>query len=110
MVFPIVWLMTVPCVVDHCEPGPADPYGDHPPAVLSSSDETCWLAQSTRGEDDRVETERWNIYFPPEVALDANDVVHVAGATYQLWGNPWKVIDPLTAAPTHIEATAVRRI
>jgi hypothetical protein len=110
MVFPIVWLMTMPCVVDHTEPGDPDEYGDHPPAVSSSSDERCWVSQSRRGEEEGIEFERWNIYFPPEVTVDANDMVTVNGELYHVLGAPWKVVDPLTALPTHIEATAVRRV
>jgi hypothetical protein len=111
MVFPVQWLMQVPCVVDHTDPGPVDEYGDHPPATLTTTNERCWLAQTLRGEEESVvETERWNLYLPPEVVVDANDVVHIAGDAYQVLGNPWRVVDPLTTWPTHIEATVIRRI
>jgi hypothetical protein len=106
----ITQMMTIPCQVDHTEPGPADAYGDHPPAVISSTNEHCWLAQSTRGEENQVEWERWNIYFPPTVVLDANDAVHIYGVTYYVLGNPWTVHDPLTVRPSHIEAMVIRRI
>lgn len=107
---PINTLMTIPCVVDHCDPGPVDEYGNHPNSVVTSTDERCWLAQSARGEEDFVETERWNIYLPPTVTLDANDVIHVMGGDFYVLGAPWKVLDPLTTMPTHIEATVIRRI
>jgi hypothetical protein len=102
--------MTIPCSVEHTDPGVADEYGDHPPAVTSSSAARCWIAQSTRGEDEGVEFERWNIYFPPETTVDANDSIIVYGVTYYVLGNPWVVLDPLTATPSHIEATAMRRV
>lgn len=108
--FPIVFLMTVPCTIDHSEPGAPDEYGNHPPATITTTNELCWLAQSSRGEEEIVEFERWNIYLPPTVVLDANDIIHVGTATYYVQGNPWKVIDPLTTATTHIEATVVRRV
>lgn len=107
---PASTLMTIPCTVDHSDPGPADEYGDHPNAVVTTTNERCWLAQSTHGEEDLVETEKWAIYLPPTVDLDANDVIHVAGVTYYVLGAPWKVIDPLTTWPTHIEATVIRRV
>ena len=110
MTFPIRFLMTIPCEVDHQDAGPADEYGDHPPAVTTTTTETCWLAQSTRGEDAAIEFDRWNIYLPPEVALDANDSVRVGGQQFYVRGAPWQVYDPLTATPTHIEATLVRRV
>lgn len=103
-------LMTIPCTVDHTEPGPVDDYGDHPPVVLSSSDHYCWLAQSARGEEDLVEWERWHLYLPPDVVIDANDAVHIGGVTYYVLGSPWVVTDPLTTHATHIEATVIRRI
>lgn len=110
MTFPVRFLMNIPCEVDHQDPGAVDEYGDHPLAAATTTTETCWLAQSTRGEDDLIEFERWLIYLPPEVALDANDAVRVEGVQYYVRGAPWRVRDPLTTQPTHIEATLVRRV
>jgi hypothetical protein len=110
MTFPVRFLMNIPCEVGHQEPGTADEYGNHPMGPTTTSIETCWLAQSTRGEDDLIEFERWNIYLPPEVTLDANDAVRVEGVQFYVRGAPWRVRDPLTGAPTHIEATLMRRV
>lgn len=110
MPFPIGFLMTIPCEVDHQDPGPPDDYGDHPMAVTTTSTEVCWLAQSTRGEDNTIAFDRWIIYLPPEVALDADDAVRVEGEQFYVRGAPWRVLDPLTAEHTHIEATLMRRV
>lgn len=107
---PIHRFMVVPCQVNHSEPGPVDEYGDHPIATVTTTDETCYLWQSTRGETDEVEHERWQLAFKPGVAIDANDSVVVQGMTLQVFGNPWIVADPLTGWQTHIEATARRQI
>lgn len=105
---PIHRLMVIPCQVHHSDPGVVDEYGDHPIAIESSTDEVCYMWQSTRGEADEVEHERWQIVFRPGVAIDANDSVTVRGVTFQVHGNPWTVVHPVTGFETHIEAT-VRR-
>ena len=110
MFFPIVSMLTVPCEVDHTDPGPPDEYGNHPATVTTTTTEKCWVAQSTRGEADFVETEKWHIYLRPDVTLDASDAVRVAGEDFYVLGAPWPVIDPLTQRTSHIEATLVRRI
>jgi hypothetical protein len=102
-------LIRVPCQVRHSEPGGMDEYGDHPIAVLTVTDERCYLTQSTRAEEGDVETERWQVYFLPWTDIDANDTVDVDGMALEVIGNPWKVIDPVTGYRTHIECTAVRR-
>lgn len=107
---PIHRLMVVPCQVHHSDPGPVDDYGDHPLSTITSSDESCYLWQSTRGEADEIEHERWQVAFRPNVAIDANDSVTVRGVTYQVFGNPWVVTHPVTGFDTHIEATMRRHI
>lgn len=103
-------LLKIPCQINHADPGAVDEYGDHPLSDVTTTDERCWMMQSTAGEDDLVETERWRFYLPPEVVLDANDSIVVDGATYYVLGNPWRVNDPVTGSHSHIEATAERRI
>lgn len=102
-------LIRVTCTVHHSDPGVVDEYGDHPVAVIDSTEERCYLTQSTRAEADEVETERWHLYFLPDVLIDGNDSVDVDGMVLEVIGNPWVVIDPVTGFRTHIEATAVRR-
>jgi hypothetical protein len=106
-----IWqLINVPCVVRHSDPGAADEYGDHPVEMVTETNERCHFQQGTAGEADAIEHERWNIYFRPNVDIDANDQVVVAGMTLEVEGNPWRVVDPLTTWETHIEAKAIRRI
>ena len=102
-------LIRTPCVLRHQDPGPTDGYGDHPIGVFSETPERCYVAQSSSTDTDEVEAERWNVYFLPSTDVDANDAVTVEGMTLEIWGNPWKVIDPVTGWHTHIEAKAVRR-
>jgi hypothetical protein len=103
-------LIKMACTVRHSDPGDVDEYGDHPVGVITETTERCYIAQSTRGENDDIETERWQVYFLPYVLVDANDSVFVDGMEMQILGNPWLVCDPVTGWRTHIEATAVRRI
>jgi hypothetical protein len=103
-------LIRTPCVIHHSEPGAVDEYGDHPVSMVTDTTERCYIAQSTRGEADEVEIERWQMYFLPGTLVDANDTVTVAGMDLVLTGNPWVVVDPVTGYETHIEATVVRRI
>lgn len=105
-----IWQMiNVPCVVRHSDPGVMDEYGDHPIEMVTESNEVCHHQQSSRGEADEIEHERWRLYFRPTVLLDANDQVVVAGMTLEVEGNPWRVVDPLTLFETHLEANAIRR-
>lgn len=106
---PVTFAFVTPCVVHHVDPGPVDEYGDHPPAVGSATSTRCCMAQNSRGEDAEIERERWSWYGHPEVALDANDEIDVNGATFQVIGDPWRVIDPVTGRATHLEATVERR-
>ena len=105
---PIHRLMVIPCQVHHSDPGVVDEYGDHPIAVETTTDAVCYMWQSTRGEADEVEHERWQIVFKPGTEVDANDSVTVRGVLFQVHGNPWPVVHPVTGFETHIEAT-VRR-
>lgn len=107
---PIHTFMVTPCVVHHSDPGTMDDYGDRPIATETSTDEVCYLWQSTRGETEEIEHERWQIAFKPNVALDANDSIDTRGMSLQVLGNPWVVIDPVTGWETHIEATVRRQI
>lgn len=107
---PIHGLMVIPADVHHSDPGTVDEYGDHPVAAVTTTTEMCWLWQTTRGETDEIEHERWSIAFKPTVALDANDSVTVQGGQFQVHGNPWLATDPLTGWHTHIEATLRRHI
>lgn len=102
-------LIRMPCVVHHQDPGAADVYGDHPLTEQSSTQERCYFAQATRTDEDQIEAERWLLYLLPSVAIDANDEVTVVGMRLAVWGNPWRVVDPVTGYETHIEATLVRR-
>lgn len=106
---PIHQLIRRTCTVHHSDPGVVDEYGDHPVTVIDSTTERCYLTQSRRAEEDTIEVERWNLYFLPSTAIDANDAVDVDGISLQVYGEPWIVSDPVTGWPTHIEATAVRR-
>jgi len=103
-------LIRTPCVIHHSDPGVTDEYGDQPIAVVTDTTERCYLAQSTRGETDEIEHERWTIYFLPSALIDANDAVSVQGLDLQVLGNPWIVVDPVTGYESHIEATMQRRI
>lgn len=105
----VTQLFVIPSVIRHRDPGPADDYGDHPLATVTETAERCYLAQNSRGEDDYVERERWSYFVRPDAAIDANDEVVVAGARYEVIGSPWRVIDPVTARATHIEALLERR-
>lgn len=106
---PIHQFFVTPVTVNHRDPDiPPDEYGDHPITTVTTSDHLGYLAQNTRGEDEQIEHERWSLYLRPDVDIDANDEVIAAGMTLEVHGNPWVVIDPVTAEPTHIEAT-VRR-
>lgn len=111
--FAVETLLTQSCTVDHRDPGPEDPYGDHPLEAVTSTDYPCWFGQSTRTEEivgtSAIERERWNLYLPPDAVIDANDTVWLDGAPYEVNGNPWQVRDPVTAAASHIEATLERR-
>lgn len=107
---PVETLLSLTCTISHQDPGPVDEYGDHPLAEVITTDERCWLAQSTRLEDNGIEAERWLLYLPPTVVIDANDAVVVGPDTFYVRGNPWLVTDPVTTAPSHIEATLERRI
>jgi hypothetical protein len=109
-VFPVETLMVMSCTVHHAEPGAVDEYGDRPVATVTTSDERCWMAQSVRGEDELVETERWLMYLPADVVVDANDAVVVGADTYYVLGKPWVAIDVITGVPHHIEATVERRV
>jgi hypothetical protein len=102
-------LIRLPCQVNHSDPGAVDEYGDHPIVALTTTDERCYLAQSSRTETGEVEGERWQMYFLPSTTLDANDTVTVQGMDMQVVGNPWIVYDPVTLYPTHVEATVLRR-
>jgi hypothetical protein len=106
---PIHQLIRRPCVLNHQDAAPADEYGDPPLAVLTSTDERCYVTQSRRAEEDAVEVERWQVYLLPSVSVDANDTVEVDGMVLELYGNPWVVHDPVTGWATHIEASAMRR-
>lgn len=99
----------MPVTINHRDPGDVDEYGDHPPAVLSTTEHKGYLAQNSRGEDEEVERERWSLYLRPDAELDANDEVIAHGMNLELLGNPWLVVDPVTGYPTHIEATVQRR-
>lgn len=101
--------MVTPVTINHRDPGMVDEYGDHPLALVTSTDTKGYLWQSTRGEEDQIEHERWQLALKPDVDLDANDEVLVAGMTMEVLGNPWVVIDPVTTHATHIEATVLRR-
>jgi hypothetical protein len=111
--FPVDTLLTQSCVVDHREPGAADDYGDHPLAVVASSTYPCWFAQTTRRENPEgtaaVERERWALYLPADAVIDANDAVWVGDDEFEVHGEPWPVIDPVTTAVSHIETTLERR-
>jgi hypothetical protein len=109
-VYPVETLLKIDCQVNHSDPGPADEYGDHPLATITTTNERCWMAQSARAEDELVETERWLVYLPPEVVIDANDSVVVGTETYYVFGVPWRVIDPVTGIRSHIEAVMERRV
>lgn len=103
-------MIRLSCDVHHSDPGVVDEYGDHPIAEDTVSTERCYLAQSNRGETDEIERERWQMYFLPDTAVDANDAITVQGMVMQVVGNPWVVHDPVTGYPTHIEATVQRRL
>ena len=102
-------LIRTPCKVHHSDPGVTDEYGDNPVAMETVTDERCYLSQSSAGEDDNVEAERWEIYLLPTTDVDANDLIEVDGMMLEVWGMPWHVIDPVTGWRTHTEATVVRR-
>lgn len=102
-------LFVIDSEIRHRDHGAADDYGDHPVTTVTITNERCYVAQNSRGEDDYVERERWSYYTRPEAVLDANDEVVVQGATYEVIGAPWRVVDPVTARPTHLEALLERR-
>jgi hypothetical protein len=112
MLTAITALMTVPCVIHHTVASSRDEYGNET-TTETTSDERCWLAQSTRSEPgvDNVllEAERWVIYLPGEVVVDANDRIEIGADVFEVIGPPWTVIEPLTGWVDHIEATAERR-
>lgn len=106
---PIHQFFVMPVTINHRDTSDADEYGDLTLTVDSSTDHLGYLAQNNRGETDQIEHERWSLYLRPDAVIDANDEVIAAGMTLEVRGNPWVVIDPVTAEPTHIEATVQRR-
>lgn len=109
---PIVQFFTTDATVHHVdENSPArDEYGNVVSSATTSATR-CYMAQQSRTEVglDSIERERWATYFPGDVLLDANDRVVVAGAEYEVIGQPWPVVHPATGDVDHLEATLERR-
>jgi hypothetical protein len=104
-------LMRIPCVITHVEAdGPPDEYGD-PTETSTTTPTRCYLAQRSRTEMGLtpVEVDRWSLYLPAGTKIDGNDTVGVMGGVFQVIGEPWPVIHPLTLRVNHIEATLERR-
>lgn len=102
--------MNMRCRIDHID---ADTETDEYGNVTYVSTQTfvrCYLAQNSRREIEGtpVERDRWSLYLPPGVHLDGNDNVTIDETTYQVLGDPWLVIEPVTRRPSHIEATLQR--
>jgi hypothetical protein len=112
MLTAITQLMTVPCVIHHTVASSRDEYGNETTTETTTT-ARCWLAQSTRSEPgvDNIllEAERWAIYLPGDVVIDADDRVEVGADTFEVIGPPWSVIDPLTQWVDHLEVTVERR-
>lgn len=105
--------MTMACVVTHVErdPDAVDEYGNPADTTTPTTTATrCYLAQSMRAEVGLalVEKDRWQLFVPPDVAIDADDTVVCAGRDFQVVGDPWVVISPVTGTSSHIEATLER--
>jgi hypothetical protein len=113
MLSPSTQLMTMSCVVTHVERDAeaVDEYGNPLDAEEPETTTTrCYLAQSMRAEVGLapVEKDRWTLYLPADVEIDADDSVACNGRDYQVIGDPWVVISPVTGASDHIEATLER--
>lgn len=104
--------MTMRCVISHVsrDPDAVDEYGNPVDATPTQTTTRCYLAQSMRAEVGLapVEKDRWMLYLPPDTDIDADDSVACNGRDYQVIGDPWVVISPVTGASSHIEATLER--
>jgi hypothetical protein len=106
-----VGLMNMRCRIDHVESaGEPDEYGNPTNVVTTASWSRCYLAQNSRTElgDGVIDRDRWALGLPPGVLVDSNDTVTVDGVAYEVRGDPWKVIEPVTGRVSHIEATLQR--
>jgi hypothetical protein len=109
---PITQFFTTEATIAHVDDdSPArDEYGNVVPGATTST-VRCYMAQQSRTEIglDNIERERWAVYFPGGTALDANDRVAVGANEYEVVGEPWPVVHPLTGDVDHLEATLERR-
>lgn len=108
---PITAFFKTDCTIRHVDESAArDEYGNVITAATTTTTR-CYMAQQSRTEVglDNIERERWAAYFPAGTTLDANDSVTVDGADYQVIGQPWPVLNPVTDEVDHVEATLERR-
>lgn len=107
---PIEQFYKLSATIAHVEPGTErDDYGNVV-TVTTETEVRCYLAQNSRTELglDNIERDRWALTVPAGTALDANDVVRIGPAEYQVLGDPWPVVHPATGDVDHIEATLER--
>lgn len=108
MASPTDSLLVTACVIHHVENDATarDEYGNITTDATTTTSR-CYLAQQSRTENnlDNIERERWAGYFPATDLIDANDAVTVGGDEYQVVGQPWAVVDPVTGTVDHLEAT-----
>lgn len=50
----------------------------------------------------------WALFLPPDTPIDTNDVVFVGSTRFEVIGDAWEVINPMTQEPHHIEASLKR--
>lgn len=90
--------------------GTADVYGN-PTDVYTDTVTVGEVQQSQaddRTDDQHTQAETWRLFLPADTVLYGWDQVTVDGATFEVSGPPWPVVNARTGAASHVEATLRR--
>lgn len=101
-------LLTRACTITHREAsGTRDDYGDEV-ATETTTSTVCELQQRSRDEDSdlgELTMQAWMLVLPAGTDVASGDTVTVEGQTFEVFGEPWTVRDPIVRSDSHIECT-----
>lgn len=102
-------LLTRPCTIRRTSPGATtNDYGDTIAEIVEVTTR-CALQQRQRTENEaELSDTGWILFLPAGTQLDTNDVVVIDGDEYEVTGDPWPVMNELTNAEDHVEASLRR--